>query len=118
MFFIFGVSDGQKQLSYQSMAGCRRCGRFAELHIIVRYTYFSLFFIPLFRWNKRYFAVMSCCGAAAPLDSDIGRRIERGEQVQLDVGALDFGNGANVCPSCGHELPRDYEFCPYCGSRL
>ena len=60
------------------------------------YMYFSFFFIPIFKWNRRFFVEMSCCGAVYELDLEVGKRLLRGEEVEItesDLTLRQDGNG-------------------------
>lgn len=118
MLFIFGINQREKQLDFAQAAVCPCCGRYGHISVWVRYSYFMLFFIPIFKWGRRYFARMDCCGKAAPLDEQTGRAIERGEIDRLDVESLNFGGGGSMgraCPVCGFTTFEDFAFCPKCG---
>lgn len=45
------------------MTGVRRI----RYQVYMTYMYFSFFFIPLFKWNKRFYVKMSCCDAVYEL---------------------------------------------------
>ena len=56
MIFIGGISSGQRELNYKgSVVICGGCGSYGRYQVFMTYMYFSFFFIPLFKWNKRYF---------------------------------------------------------------
>lgn len=84
MFFIMGMSHGEKQLDYSKTVICGECGRYGRYEVFMTYMYLSFFFIPLFKWNKHYYVRMSCCGTIYELDPEIGGRIARGENVEID----------------------------------
>ena len=68
MIFIGGVGSGVKDLTKE---------------VYMTYMYFSFFFIPLFKWNKRYFMRNPQGGPDIELPRGIGRQIERGENVNM-----------------------------------
>ena len=68
MIFIGGVGNGVKDLTKE---------------VYMTYMYFSFFFIPLFKWNKRYFMRNLQGGPDIELPRGIGRQIERGENVNM-----------------------------------
>ncbi|WP_455903522.1 zinc ribbon domain-containing protein, partial [Clostridium sp.] len=100
--------------------------------VYMTYMYFSFFFIPIFKWNRRFFVEMSCCGAVYELDPEVGKRLLRGEEVEItesDLTLRQDGNGNpwtgsdashrhKVCPSCGFETDEDFSYCPKCGKPL
>lgn len=120
MFFVMGAGDKETLLGLEQMAVCPRCGRYGRLQVVMVCSVLSVFFIPLFRWNKRYYARFSCCGAYCPLDPELGRRIEKGEVQSLDERALVFTGGRQVhrCAACGYATEQDFDFCPKCGRPL
>ena len=44
MFFIMGVSQGQKKLNFDQLIVCGRCGRYGHLEVYMVYSYLSLFY--------------------------------------------------------------------------
>jgi len=124
MFLIFGINEGEKQIPFDQCSLCRCCGRYGHLSVWMRYTYFSLFFIPLFRWNRQYFVRMSCCGAVGELDPTLGHAVAVGEVRELRDEDLHFGGPSYAagfhrrCRNCGYETNEDFQFCPRCGRLL
>ena len=88
MFFIIGITGGRKDLRFNQMVICSRCGRYGRYEVYMTYTALSLFFIPCFKWNKEYFVRMSCCGTVYRLDPEVGRRIARGEDLEIQPADL------------------------------
>ncbi len=43
----------------------------------------SIFFIPIFKWGRTYYVRTSCCGSLYQLRPEVGRAIERGENVTI-----------------------------------
>ncbi|SDB49973.1 zinc ribbon domain-containing protein [Butyrivibrio sp. INlla16] len=129
MFLIMGIEDGSKELGFDQLIICKCCGRYGHMHVYMYYTYFMLFFIPIFKWNKRYVAVMDCCGASCELDSETGKAIANGSITYLDPDRMNFSGGGHsssygygsthkVCRNCGYSTDEDFEFCPKCGRRF
>ncbi|MDO5416220.1 MAG: zinc ribbon domain-containing protein [Lachnospiraceae bacterium] len=148
MIFIGGISQGSKLLQYAGTLLCGFCGSRSRCQIVMTYYYFSFFFIPLFKWSRRYFVKMECCQAVYELDPVVGRAISRGEQVEIrsedlrlveegkrvvsrygqvlspeDRDGQDGEEAADAaktqrCPICKCEVPGDFNYCPKCGQRL
>lgn len=120
MFFIVGITSGTAAL------GLRRCGFFpccsrgGAAAVTCLYRQFTFFFLPLFRFGKRYFVSCPCCGAVYEIGRDEGKRIERDPQAEIDPGKLrrTSGRAARFCPNCGARIAPDSRFCPYCGAKL
>ena len=83
MIFIGGISSGMKQIEYMKTVICSRCGAYGRYQVFMTYMYFSFFFIPLFKWNRRFYVKMSCCGAVYELDPEIGRKLLRGMDAEI-----------------------------------
>ena len=71
---------------------------------------FYLFFIPVFRWNKKYYVKR--------FNED--RMYEVSKQAVENHESFDglIQVEENVCPCCGQILELEYAFCPYCGTKL
>ena len=83
MFFMIGITNGQKNLEHNQTEICDVCGRYGRYEVFMAYSQLLLFFIPVFKWNRQYFVRMSCCGAMYTLDPEVGARIARGEDVTI-----------------------------------
>lgn len=138
MIFIGGISQGEKILNYTQTVICDICGRYGRYQVIMTYMYFSFFFIPLFKWNKRFYVKMTCCGSVYELDPEVGRDILAGRQVEItrkDLTLCQRGNGSGGswqdeggsaaggqtrrrCSQCGYETEEDFPFCPKCGNKF
>ncbi len=122
MFFIMGITEGRKDLEYGHLMTCSLCGAYGRFNVFMTYTVLSLFFIPCFKWNKRYYVQTSCCNAVYELDPEVGKRIARGEDVKIrqeDLTRVISGRAAaKVCQNCGYMTDEDFDYCPKCGSRF
>lgn len=121
MFFIMGINPREKQLDFSQSIRCKRCGRYGRLEVFLTCMCFNLFFIPLFRWNKQYYARTTCCGGAALLPKELGERIAAGEVDSIDPDSLCFSEacgGQRICRHCGYPAEESFSYCPNCGQRL
>lgn len=127
MIFIGGISSGTKQIDYLKTVVCRICGGYGRYQVFMTYMYFSFFFIPLFKWNKHYYVKMSCCDTVYELNPETGRRLLRGEDVDIaeqDLTLLDEGrrkvtwSPKKQCTNCGFETEEEFDYCPKCGQRF
>ena len=125
MFFIMGITDGRKDFTFNRLVTCAICGKYGLFNVFMTYTVLSLFFIPTFKWNKRYYVQTSCCGTVYELDPEIGRAIARGEEVEIQQSHLTrvmegrgYSVGYKKCRQCGYETTEDFDFCPKCGTRF
>lgn len=119
MFFMMGINPGRKELNHDQMIICSQCGAYGRYRVYMTYMCLTLFFIPCFRWNRQYYVETTCCGTVYELDPAVGKRIARGENVEIEpqnLRQVRSGRGAyRRCPNCGYETQEDFEFCPRCG---
>jgi hypothetical protein len=123
VFLIFGISSGRKKLDFHQAMVCAVCGGYGRYEVFMEYMYFSLFFLPIFKWNKTYYVKSSCCGSIYRIDKELGGRIARGENVTLreeDLQPVQTGHkyGRKRCSRCGFETEEDYQYCPKCSNPL
>ncbi len=123
MFFVMGISDGQKRFDFVQTIICNNCGGYGRYEVFMTYMVLSLFFIPVFKWSKQYFVKSTCCGTVYQLDPEVGKRIARGEDVQIQESDLQMCNRGfrktfKRCKNCGFSTEENYDFCPKCGNPL
>ncbi len=120
MFFIMTGGQKDKKLEFDQVVVCPNCGKYGHLNVYMVYSYFSLFFIPLFKWNKRYFAKVNCCNAVCELPQEEGRQIEKGIMTSIDENILHFQTYNHIleCRYCGYKTKEDFDYCPKCGNKL
>ena len=125
MFLMIGISQGRKDLSHDQLVICSQCGRYGHYRVFMTFTQLLLFLIPCFKWGKKYYVQMSCCGTVYSLNPEIGARIARGENVQIgpaDLQIAHSGGGparmVKRCSACGYQTEEDFDFCPKCGKPL
>ena len=128
--FMMGITDGRKDFDFNrslpamNVAGMAGIGVY-DIHGAVTV------FIPCFKWNRHYYVQTTCCNTLYELDPEIGRRIARGEDVEILPQHLQrvnpqygygfengSGNTIKRCSNCGYTTTEDFEFCPKCGRRL
>lgn len=114
MFFLIGTWPGKKEL-----------GVIDGFTVYMVYESLMLFFIPIFKFGKRYFAEKG--SSVYEIDKETGQSIERGEEVSLDftrassedagvAGGMAVGK---ICMRCGFKTDnREYTHCPMCGNLL
>lgn len=122
MFFIGGISNGEKKLDYVQSIVCPRCGAFGRMEVYITYMCFSFFFIPIFKWNKKYFVKNTCCNSIYILDNEIGLKISKRENISIsqnDLQLVDSNQSfISRCANCGYISKEDFQYCPKCGEKL
>ncbi len=128
MFFvgIFGIDSKQKQIREFGSITCGCCGRLSRAELVLNYTYFHIFFIPTFRWNKRYYVKLRCCGAVYEADADYAQILisaadidfSRLKKVSGGFGGMgEFSSFYDKCQNCGARIDASFSWCPHCGAK-
>lgn len=126
MFFICGISQGRKLFDYSKIVICSLCGGYGGYQVFMSYNYFSVFFIPIIKWDRRYYVQMSCCNAIFELNSEKGKQLSRKESIEIteqDLNILETGRSNSQwnqrsCVHCGYATVEDFDYCPKCGQRF
>lgn len=129
MFFIgiFGVENKQKEIKELKTIECKTCEIRTRGVLVKSYEYFHIFFIPIFRWNEKYYVMCKRCNSIYEISKERGKEIENDENLDIkldDMVLIQEGEryGKNAlerrCPNCGNILKEDYKYCPYCGNKL
>lgn len=123
MFLLIGVNERREDLDFTQVITCDECGAFGRFNVFVVCTVLYLFFIPVWKWNRRYYVETSCCHSLYELDPEVGAMIERGEDVHIGEEDLtlvhsSYQQGLKRCAYCGYETKEDFDYCPKCGRRF
>lgn len=116
MLFIMDVLPMMKILrSFQGK--CDTCQHEGTIELIKTYQCFRLFFIPLFKWQVKYYLKHSC-GGQVEINEEVALKILHGmistEHLHMEHGQPSQANN-RWCPHCGKALEPQFEYCPYCG---
>lgn len=79
---------------------------------------FYLFFIPICKWNKRYYVKKFNSDTYYELNPEVGKKAEENALFSINESDLIVQNVVRTCPHCHQELDDTYSFCPYCGTKL
>ena len=121
MFFIMSILQSKKKLDWQQNGICPCCGAFSRFEVYFTYSYLSLFFIPVWKWNKQYYVKMRCCDAVYLLNPEKGNAIREGKSVSIDpedLTPVQTGSLIKHCANCGYLLDDSFEYCPKCGKKI
>lgn len=118
MFFIgiFGIQDKARIVKEFANVICR-CGKYSRLQVVEYYRYFHFFFIPVFKWNRRYIVEARCCGRLFEVPKDYVDELLGSDFIDLNR-LKEINSQYRVCLKCGKYADSSYSFCPYCGSKL
>jgi len=116
---IFGIQDKQRVVREYPNIVCK-CGRLSRGELIEHFTYFHLFFIPIFKWNRRYYMRYRCCNRIFRVPNDYAKEIKDSSDVDIDrleeIPRYEYVS--NRCSNCGAELHHSFAYCPYCGHKI
>ena len=129
MFFIgvFGIENKEKIIKETQKIYCKECNEYVEGKIIKVYSFFHFFFIPLFKWNEKYYVIYNNCNHIYSISKEKGKNVEHDDNYEISYWDLKDFEGCNYesnsginnkCFRCGRELERNYIYCPYCGQKI
>ena len=94
MLFIMGITNGRKDFDHNQVMTCPICGAYGSFRVFMTYTVLSLFFIPTFKWGKRYYVETTCCNSIYELDPEVAPLV----YILNEIGYVTTGS------CCGHGL--------------
>lgn len=124
MFFIVGIDSGSENIGLRKCTFFPCCNRYGTMAAVTcSYQVFTLFFIPLFRFGKRYFVTCPQCGTVYELSREEGRRIARDPGAEINPSQMyalrNFNNAyGKTCPNCHAAVDPNAHFCSNCGTKL
>jgi hypothetical protein len=132
MFFIgvFGIENKDKEIKELNNLTCKKCNSTVQGKLIINFDFFHFFFIPLFKWNERYYVVCNRCKCLYSIPKEKGKAVENGDEVDItywdlqevysdnDINFNDNSYDMKRCSSCGAQVKRDFKYCPYCGKEI
>lgn len=120
MVLLFGTSSKEKKLDFTQSIVCSNCGAHGKYEAFMTYSIFTIFFIPILKWNKKFYIISKCCGSSYRLKDNIGRSIERGENININESDLDLinMNYTITCSNCEFVIEDGFEYCPKCGEKI
>lgn len=126
VFFIVGVNHERQELDYYEPIMCSCCTKYGCYEAYMEYSVFSLFFIPLLKFHKRFYARTTCCNSLYLIkNKEKGLMMERGQghnvflkESDLELIQKGLCSSSLVCPDCGHENDETHKYCANCGKQL
>ena len=131
MFFIgiFGIENKDKEVKDLNNLTCKKCNSTIKGKLIKNFDFFHFFFIPIFKWNEKYYVLCNSCKCLYSIPKEKGKAIENGDEVNITYWDLqevysdndiNFNNSYDmkICPNCGEQVKRNFKYCPYCGKEV
>ena len=83
MFLLIFVTTKEELINYDKVTSCSYCDDMGSYDIIYTYLVLTVFFLPVWKWNKQYIAERTCCKKRFVLDYNVGEALRRGENVEI-----------------------------------
>lgn len=120
MFFFFSVYNDKRRLDFYQRGNCPICKTIDGYYIVLTYSCFSLFLIPIIKFNKRHYLCSENCNSYYEINKDFANRLIKHQEV-LNPEAIPFVSNYRKekrCNVCGNTINEDFIYCPKCGSKL
>lgn len=85
---LYSRKSKTKQLTFQQNIDCPNCNRAGSLRAFKSYKQFSINFIPLFKYKKKWYLETTCCGKQYMLSEEVGKQIENGTKTAFSINEL------------------------------
>ncbi|GAA0115020.1 zinc-ribbon domain-containing protein [Clostridium senegalense] len=127
MFFIgvFGVEKKEKEIGNLNDISCRNCDMDLGGRVIKTFSFFHFFFIPIFKWNEKYYVVCNGCDFIYQVPIEKGKGFEKDKDVKFNYWDLkpveernEICSHGNICSNCGKVVENNFKYCPYCGEKI
>jgi predicted molibdopterin-dependent oxidoreductase YjgC len=115
LFFVGGVNQKIKKVIQQGYGPCVSC-RTGTMDLVEMANTLSVFFVPVWDFNKQTALVCRRCNFACPV-SDYKALQEDNAAQPFPVSASIYGHpkAQSSCPHCGSPISNQWKFCPTCG---
>ncbi|MDS0524184.1 zinc ribbon domain-containing protein [Clostridium sp. SHJSY1] len=124
MFFIgvFGIEDKSKEIKTLDSVTCKCCKTGVTVRLIKKYSFFHLFFIPIFKWNESYYIICNRCNRIFSIPKEKGKAMENEENIEIIYwDMIEVSNDFDIinrCKNCGAEIDKNFIYCPKCGEKI
>ncbi|WP_270474220.1 zinc ribbon domain-containing protein [Clostridium cochlearium] len=125
MFFIgiFGIDERKKDIKLVQNLVCKACGNMTTYKLVKVNKVFHIFFIPIFKWDKRYFLISRCCNSIFGIPNNLGENLENNEDIDIkdeDLQQINSYGNANekICGNCNNVVQSNFRYCPHCGNKM
>ncbi|NLN81390.1 MAG: zinc-ribbon domain-containing protein [Clostridiales bacterium] len=119
MLFLFGIGSGQKDYGLFPKIPCFFCAERRQMRLSKHYSYFHLFFIPIFHFNVTYYFTCPKCSTVYFCNRQKARQIHHYTPVRVEFSDILPANRAfQYCSKCSAAARQDDLFCPICGTEL
>lgn len=85
---LYSRKTKTQQLGFHQNIDCPFCNRAGSLKAFKSFRQFSINFIPLFKYKKKWYLETTCCGKRYLLSEDVGKQIELGVKTSVSIDEL------------------------------
>jgi hypothetical protein len=78
------ITTKEEPINYTKVHKCHYCDDIGSYDIFYTYQVLTLFFIPVWKWNRTYYAESTCCRKRFILDKSIGDTLRHGHDVEIE----------------------------------
>lgn len=111
MFFFFAITQRQREVDQQRIS-CPSCQNSEMAHVFEVYQVLMIFFIPVWKWGRRYIVRFEDCGSVYEWQKTT-------DTIQWeDLKLLQKGSSSKICPYCLSSIDASYTYCPHCGKPM
>lgn len=89
MSTLYSTKTKTKQLEFRQNIDCPNCNRAGSLKAFKSFRQFSINFIPIFKYKKKWYIETTCCGQKYVLSEEVGKQIENGEKTKISFNELN-----------------------------
>lgn len=90
MFLIIFSTTKEELVNYDKVTRCHYCDDMGSYDIFYIYSVLTVFFIPVWKWNRQYIAERTCCKRRFILDYEVGEALRHGEDVEINDNDLEM----------------------------
>ncbi len=80
---IYGRKVKTQKLDFFQTMECKECKRAGSWRAIKSFKQFTVNFIPLFKYSKKYYIETTCCGKRYEISPELGKQIENKEKTEI-----------------------------------
>jgi len=120
LIIIWGTKPFQKILGHLQACNCGNCNNVVPFRVIRIWTWFTLFWIPLFPIFTSYVITCPICSCGTKVKKTIAlSELEKATTSTYQVQSAESRLIGAICPGCKQNLCEndDIVVCPVCGIR-
>lgn len=123
MFLIMGIQQKEVLKNYTKNLPCHICEGSKGFEVIETFSYFHLFFLPVWKWNFRYIIKCLSCGTYYTVKPESIKKLggDLSAVTYWDIEPVNMKTSqseSKICSNCGYMMQADFDYCPKCGNKV